>query len=839
MEARERQTAGTGWALAVFLGSLSAVCAAFAAAHVADDVATKRFFDNVHWTVGYGAGALLAWLGVRTAAAGERKPRIWFAWALTAYFFGQVLWDIQVAVGWNPFPGPSDVLFIALGPLVGAGFVNCLRDGASRTERRLAALDVAGLTAAALALTLAMYLPRRGDHALLQMCFLVGYPVVLCWAACVGMVSVLALRLTPHRGWILLLLAMLMNGGLWLEWNARTLDNTLVDGTWYNVLFSLTALLLGAGATQFQAQSSSSERWERFCEGVLRLSPLLIVVVSAAAVVLALTLSHVPLSVQWSVVFGALVVTILAVVRQGVMLRERDQLMRAERELHRTQDKYRILVEQAADGIFIADDKGYYTDVNPQGAIMMGLSREQIIGQHVSQFVSEEQRERVTPEIAELKQGATVHRMWRMRRGDGSEFPAEVTAKMLPDGSLLGVVRDVSERVALETQLRQAQKMEAIGTLAAGIAHDFNNVLSAIRGNADLAVLDLGPHHAVLESIRQIQAASVRATQLVQRIVAFSRPREPVMEMVDLSAVITEVVRLLRSALPAGAEINTQLHSAPKVAADPTQIHQVLMNLCTNAWQALEGKPGQISIELTNEDVVANAGLHLVPGEYALVRVSDTGKGMDDQLRERIFEPFFTTKAPGEGTGLGLSIVHGIVRGHEGAIVVESSPGQGTTFSVYLPRTGAAISDRQPIVPPIMVSEGRPARIAYVDDEPMLVSLMERQLKMFGFDVVGFASSEEALAAMREAPDRFSLVVSDYNMPRMSGLDLARAVLKLRPDMRFVVTSGYIDDAMRETAICLGIAHLLQKPARLEEIVRVIQEAWQTRASDGKPVISA
>jgi PAS domain S-box-containing protein len=486
-----------------------------------------------------------------------------------------------------------------------------------------------------------------------------------------------------------------------------------------------------------------------------------------------------------------------------------------------------VLIEQAADGIFIADDKGFYTDVNPQGAAMIGLAREQVIGQSIAHIVAEDQRERIVPEIAQLKTGATVHNMWRMRRGDGSEFPAEVTAKMLPDGSLLGVVRDVSERMALEAQLRQAQKMEAIGTLTAGIAHDFNNILSAIRGNADLAALDLEPNHPVLDNIKQIQAASVRATQLVQRMVAFSKPRDPMMERVNLAAVITEVARLLRSALPAGAEIRTRLESEPKVAGDPTQIHQLLMNLCTNAWQALEGKPGQINVELTEVELPSNARVPLPPGEYALIRVSDTGKGMDERTRERIFEPFFTTKGPGEGTGLGLSVVHGIVRGHEGAIVVDSTPSQGTTFSVYLPRSNATASERQPSVQPTAITGGVPARIAYVDDEPMLVSLMEKQLQMFGFDVTGFASSEEALAAVRESPNRFALMVTDYNMPRMSGLDLARAVVKIRPDMRFVVTSGYIDEAMRADATALGIAHLLQKPASVEQIVRTIQDAWQ------------
>ncbi len=947
------------------------VAAAVVAAQVAPGPSLKRLFDNVHWTVSYGAAAVLAWIGVRTATPGEAAAKKWFAWALTFYVFGQVLWDVQVATGWNPFPGPSDVCYVLLGPLTALGLASLMRHGASPAERRTAALDVAGLSAAVLALTLALYLPKRGDQALLPMVFLVAYPVVLSWAACLGLIAILALRLVPRRGAILFLVALLLNGALWLQWNSLTLDNALQDGTWYNATFSLAALMQGVGALLFRVEVSQSRAWERSCEGFLRLLPLITVVVSAVAAVFAYTLPGVPPSVQWSALIGGLVVVLLASVRQSVLLGEHERLIRAERELRttetkyratldlmpipvcitthpegklvdlnraftqmigvdaaqatgkrpsdlgvwantqdrdrfvqtlladgqvqgfetewkardgtmrpsmlnaavtelegrqhcvlavididerkraeaaikRSEEKYRLLVEQAADGIFIADADGRYEDVNPRGADMLGMSREEIIGLSFFDVVPSEEQSRLAGELSQLRAGRTVKGEWRMKRKGGGVFWAEIIGKQLPDGRLQGLVRDVSDRKqaelakqqadearkALELQLRQSQKMEAVGSLAAGIAHDFNNILSAIRGNADLAALDIDPSHPAAESLAEIQKAGRRAAHLVQQIVAFSRPHKPSSDIIGLTPVIEEVVRFLRSTLPAAVEISTSFDDdAPAIRADPTQIHQVVLNLCTNACQAIEGAPGRIDIRVERRTLPGAIALDLPAGEYACIVVRDTGKGMSAETRERIFEPFFTTKDVGQGTGLGLSVVHNIVKSHRGAIHVESAPGSGSTFSVYLP--SATAPEKQAKAPRVNAPAAGTSsiRVVYVDDDEALTYLMTRQLKRRGHDVRAFSSPLEALKYMQAEPSSFDVVVTDFNMPRMSGIKLMHEVLKVRRDAPFILTSGSISDVMRAQAERAGVRHLIQKPDSDDELGDAINSIARERAS--------
>ncbi|HEY6081436.1 MAG TPA: PAS domain S-box protein, partial [Polyangiaceae bacterium] len=632
-------------------------------AMAASEPGTARFFDNVYWTVAYTAGALLAWLGVRSSTPEDKRPKQWFAWALTTYAIGQLLWDAQVASGWNPFPGPSDLFYVCLGPLTGLGWVAILSRNEGRTARRTAILDSAGLSVAVLALTLALYLPKRGELALLPLSFLVAYPVALCWAASTALTAILALRLNPGRGLLLFVLGLFGNAALWLKWNLLTLDKALADGTPLNALVAVGALAQGTGALLLRSDPAPSKRWERFCEGVLRLLPLFIVVVCALAVVLAFTLPHVPAAMRWSALGGGLVVVVIATLRQSLLLGERERLIEAERELRRAEETFRVLVEQAADGIFIANGAGVYLDVNTRGAEMLGMAREEVIGERMAHVVAPEQVERIGPELDRLLRGETVHSSWTFRRKDGSLFYGEITAKQLPDGRLQGFVRDVSERLALEAQLRQSQKMEAMGVLAAGIAHDFNNVLTAIRGNAALAAQDVGVAHPAAGSIADIERAAERATELVQRILAFSRPRPPASEQVNLATLVGEVVKLLRPTLPAGIELRMSLPSSSAlVSADPDQLHQVLMNLCTNAWQAMDGKPGHIELGVSLRRLYGDEpGLELVAGDYVCLAVTDTGRGMSSATQERIFEPFFTTKAPGEGTGLGLSIVHGII----------------------------------------------------------------------------------------------------------------------------------------------------------------------------------
>jgi nitrogen-specific signal transduction histidine kinase/CheY-like chemotaxis protein len=390
-----------------------------------------------------------------------------------------------------------------------------------------------------------------------------------------------------------------------------------------------------------------------------------------------------------------------------------------------------------------------------------------------------------------------------------------------------------AEREKLEVQLRQTQKMEAIGTLAGGIAHDFNNILGAILGNVVLAQQDAGPGHPAQESLEQIFKSSERARNLVHKILAFSRqlPREERVQ--NLRSIMEEDLRLLRATLPAGIELIARFaEDTPSVLADRTEFHQVLLNLCTNSWHAMEGRSGQITLSLegvTLDDALARHHADLRPGRYARLTVADTGKGMDAPTLERIFDPFFTTKEVDQGTGLGLSVVHGIMKHHQGAITVASQPGRGTTFELYFP---AAATESRPGAPmpvkPVAMPQGRGQHVLCLDDETSLVSLIARTLERQGYRVTTFTSAEAALAMLRADPSGFELVVTDHNMPGTSGIEVAREIRKLRPELPVILTSGFITEKIRAEAEGAGIRQLLHKPYRVEDLCQTIQHLLQS-----------
>jgi PAS domain S-box-containing protein len=381
------------------------------------------------------------------------------------------------------------------------------------------------------------------------------------------------------------------------------------------------------------------------------------------------------------------------------------------------------------------------------------------------------------------------------------------------------------QRQILEGQLRQAQKMQAIGTLATGIAHEFNNVLRAILANVELARMDVEAQHPARESIEEIDKASRRAREIVQRILAFARPQPPRRRRLALDEVAKDAVRLLGVTLPAGIELVVDLSpDTPAVLADETQIHQLLVNLCTNAWQAMSGRPGQILVRLTDVTLEAAAmpaipGLR--PGRFARLSVSDCGTGVDPEIRERIFDPFFSTKSVGEGTGLGLTVVHSIVQAHEGAIDLESHAGKGTTFHIYLPvAQPAAAQDAEASVR----TPGRGRRVLFLDDNEALVSAMVRMLSRHGYSVSGYTVAEEALGAVRAAPQAYDLFVSDCIMPRLSGLDVARELSRIRPDLPVAIFAGHIDAELRRKAQALGVRQLLSKLNASDELLDAIDQ---------------
>ena len=367
---------------------------------------------------------------------------------------------------------------------------------------------------------------------------------------------------------------------------------------------------------------------------------------------------------------------------------------------------------------------------------------------------------------------------------------------------------------ALEAQLRETQKLEAIGTLAGGIAHDFNNILGAILGNLSLASEAVGPGHAAQAPLAQIRIAGRRARELVHQILAFSRRQPQELVAQPLRPIVDETLALLRSTLPTAVQLDAVLEAEPLwVQADATQVQQVLVNLCTNAWHALHGGRGRIEV-----------GLCAAPGQQVRLWVADNGVGMEPTTRERIFEPFFTTKAVDEGTGLGLSVVHGIVTAHGGAISVDSTPGQGSCFTILLPRTPAGSPLPEPIADmPASARAGGGYRVLYIDDDETMALLGGGLLQRAGHTVEVFQDAALALAALRERPAAFDIVVTDYNMPRFSGVEVAREVARIRPALPVVITSGYVSQALCDEAAAVGVRHVLHKENTLEELCETVR----------------
>ncbi|MFZ5774774.1 MAG: GAF domain-containing protein [Thermodesulfobacteriota bacterium] len=401
-------------------------------------------------------------------------------------------------------------------------------------------------------------------------------------------------------------------------------------------------------------------------------------------------------------------------------------------------------------------------------------------------------------------------------------------------GELTGFVhiaKDITEKSSLQEQLRQAQKMEAVGTLAGGIAHDFNNILTPILGFTELALERCEPASPLASDLSQVLQAARRAKDLVKQILSFSRQSTQERKPLQLHLVLKEALKLLRASLPSSIEIRQQIVSAnDTVLADPTQIHQVLMNLCTNAHHAMRGlSSGVLGVELAriilDESDAKTTVLGLTPGPYLQLSVSDTGCGMDHATMEKIFEPYFTTKAKGEGTGLGLAVVHGIMQGYGGHISVYSEPGKGTTFNLYFPAMEAV----RPTLGQGLLKEGLPQgnneRIMVVDDEAPIVEMHSRVLSSLGYAVTGFSNCEEAMKAIRTRLDDFDLIITDMTMPRLNGIDLSREIQAIRPGMPVILCTGFSELINEENAREHGIRKYLGKPVAVREMAMAVRQA--------------
>lgn len=386
--------------------------------------------------------------------------------------------------------------------------------------------------------------------------------------------------------------------------------------------------------------------------------------------------------------------------------------------------------------------------------------------------------------------------------------------------------REKAERRKLEEHLRHSQKMEAIGTLAGGIAHDFNNILAAIIGYVELSQLDLPPAHPISGNLDQVLKAGLRAKSLVQQILSFSRRGEQERKPLRLTPMVKECLNLLRASLPTTIEIRLTSEEADSatVLADPIQMHQLIMNVGTNAGQAMKEHGGLLTVNLKIMDLdrlsVADID-ELPPGRYLRLSISDSGHGMPPAVLERIFDPFFTTKGPGEGTGMGLAVVYGIVKSLNGGLKVYSEVGKGSVFHIYLPLVAAQAEDRPDSVPS-PVAKGT-ERILMVDDEPDLVTIGVNMLKNLGYQVASHTSSLEALKAFQADPRGFDVLITDQTMPKMTGVELAREILIIRPDFPIILCTGFSQQVSAETARSMGITRFLMKPIVLKDVAEAVR----------------
>ena len=539
----------------------------------------------------------------------------------------------------------------------------------------------------------------------------------------------------------------------------------------------------------------------------------------------------------------SLVATIrLALARHRRDLQHRHRLGEALRQLGENRALQLSLVENIPLPVFAKDRAGRYIVCNSAYKDFFGKSDEEILGldayaihpPDLAVFYSDKDEELLGTGTLQHYETKVRHRNGELR--DGIVHKAVLRGEDGTVVGLVGTILDITERnraeeenTRLQRQLLQAQKMEAIGTLAGGIAHDFNNILGAVIGYTEIIRDDSPPDSTLLHDLEQILLAANRAKDLVSQILAFSRQSEMARVPLQPARMIQETIKLLRASLPATITIVADINSATlPVLADPIQFHQLLMNLGSNACHAMEDKGGTLTIAL---EAVRDPSLPQGEHGYAVrLTVSDTGSGIPEEIRDRIFEPYFTTKGPGKGTGMGLAIVHGIVAAWGGSIVCESRPGMGTTFTITLPATGEAAEDAASLPDAQPPRQGR-EHILFVDDEATLVEITRIMLERLGYRVSAHTDGQAALDHFAGAPEAFDLAITDHSMPGMTGFELARRLLALRPDLPVILCSGYGSAVSEEMARQAGIRLLAAKPLTKNGIGALIRRVLD----EGKP----
>jgi PAS domain S-box-containing protein len=508
-------------------------------------------------------------------------------------------------------------------------------------------------------------------------------------------------------------------------------------------------------------------------------------------------------------------------------LTERKQ---AEADLQDSEERFRTALEANPDPFILYDMDGQVLFFNPAFTRVFGWTLEEQLGKKMDQFVPEKNWPETRTMIETVLAGKSVSATETCRyTKDGQIIPVIISGAIYHDrqsnpiGSIINL-RDISEQKRLQSQLQQAQRMEAIGTLAGGIAHDFNNILSAVIGYTEIALNDVEKDSLLQSNLKEVLNAGARAKDLVKQILTFSRQAEQELKPVQIKIAVNEALKLIRASLPTTIEIHQTVESNSAVLADLTQMHQVVMNLCTNASHAMQAAGGTLRVSLVDVEIESDfAAGHpgLLPGPYIQLSVMDTGHGMTSEVLNRIYDPFFTTKEKGEGTGMGLSVVHGIVKSHGGEVIVHSEPGKGTSFEIYFPAIEKTEIRKTDAVLPLAIGN---ERILFVDDEPSLVHIGKQILEPLGYKVEARTSSLEALELFKVKSEKFDLVITDMTMPKMTGDDLAREILKIRTNIPIILCTGYSKKISEGKAEALGVRALVMKPIVAEQLAKIVRQ---------------
>ena len=499
----------------------------------------------------------------------------------------------------------------------------------------------------------------------------------------------------------------------------------------------------------------------------------------------------------------------------------------------RTEEESLLLataIEHAAESVIISNKSGTIQYVNPAFEQLSGFSREEIVGQNFRIFRSDKHDKGFYKDMWEVISRGNIwsgHITNRMKDDTLREFETKISPVHNRSGDIVSFVsvnRDVTQEKVLEAQLHQSQRMQSIGTLAGGIAHDFNNILSAIIGYTELTIDYLENGSLPYNNLQEVLEAGERAKGLINQILTFSRQSEQDLKPLQLKLIVKEALKLIRATLPSTIEIHQDFTSDAAILGDQINVHQILMNLCTNAGHAMLGKDGMLSVCLSEVEFDSSFRIKhfdIKSGSYLKLSISDTGHGMSASLMERIFDPFFTTKEKGKGTGMGLSVVHGIVKSHNGTIHVYSEPGEGSTFNVYLPIIEKQLEQKIIAEKPIPTGT---EHILFVDDEESLINMGKQLLVSLGYDVTTRISSIEALELFKTRPDTFDLVITDLTMPNMTGDELAKQLMAIRSDIPVILCTGFSTRITEEKAKSMGIRAFILKPLIRKDIAETIRK---------------